>query len=90
MNDIRFIRDEDKSRANKRKHKVAFDEAQTVFMDEGAIRYFDPDHSADEDRFIMRGMRFALHHSPLSWAGRISFFFDFGRDYPRCAHKKVV
>jgi uncharacterized protein len=60
MNDIRFEWDENKSRENKRKHKVAFDEAQTVFVDENAIRFFDPDHSADEDRFIMLGMSFAL------------------------------
>ncbi len=60
MNDIRFEWDENKSRANKRKHKVAFDEAQTVFVDENAIRFFDPDHSADEDRFIMLGMSFTL------------------------------
>jgi len=27
-----------------------------VFYDENAIRYFDPDHSDDEDRFLMVGM----------------------------------
>jgi uncharacterized protein len=60
MNDIRFEWDENKSRENKRKHRVALDEAQTVFVDENAIRFFDPDHSADEDRFIMLGMSFTL------------------------------
>jgi uncharacterized protein len=60
MNDIRFEWDENKSRENQRKHKVAFDEAQTVFVDENAIRFFDPDHSAEEDRFIMLGMSFIL------------------------------
>jgi len=60
MNDIRFEWDEAKSRENKRKHKVAFEEAQTVFLDENAIRFFDPDHSQDEDRFIMLGMSFML------------------------------
>jgi uncharacterized DUF497 family protein len=49
-----------KSRENKRKHGVSFDEAQTVFLDENAIRYYDPDHSEDEDRFIMLGMSFKL------------------------------
>ena len=43
-----------------RKHKVSFEEAQTVFLDENAIRFFDPDHSRDEDRFIMLGMSFTL------------------------------
>ncbi|MBT3194485.1 MAG: BrnT family toxin [Verrucomicrobia bacterium] len=34
--------------------------AQTVFLDENAIRFFDPDHSQDEDRFLMLGMSFTL------------------------------
>jgi uncharacterized protein len=29
---------------------------KTVFYDENAIRYFDPDHSGDEDRFLMVGV----------------------------------
>ncbi len=60
MNDIRFEWDKKKSRENKRRHGVSFEEAQTVFLDENAIRYFDPDHSHDEDRFIMLGMSFKL------------------------------
>ena len=60
MNDIRFEWDEKKSRENKRKHKVSFEEAQTVFLDENAIRFFDPDHSKDEDRFLMLGLSFTL------------------------------
>ncbi len=60
MGYIRFEWDERKSRQNKRKHGVSFDEAQTVFLDENAIRYHDPDHSEDEDRFIMLGMSFKL------------------------------
>lgn len=42
------------------RHKVSFEEAQTVFYDENAIRYFDPDHSDDEDHFLMLGMSFTL------------------------------
>ena len=60
MNEIRFDWDETKNAANIKKHGVSFDEAQTVFLDENAIRYFDPDHSQDEDRFIMLGMSFKL------------------------------
>lgn len=60
MSNIVFEWDERKSRENKRKHKLSFEEAQTVFLDENAIRYFDPDHSQDEDRFIMLGMSFML------------------------------
>ena len=60
MKNIRFEWDEAKNATNIKKHGVSFDEAQTVFLDENAIRYFDPDHSQDEDRFIMLGMSFKL------------------------------
>jgi uncharacterized protein len=42
---ISFSWDDEKNETNKKKHGVSFDEAKTVFYDEGAIRYFDPDHS---------------------------------------------
>ncbi len=60
MNDLLFDWDETKGRDNVKKHGVSFEEAQTVFFDEYAVRYFDPDHSQDEDRFIMLGMSFKL------------------------------
>lgn len=60
MSDLRFEWDEKKNRENRRKHKISFEEAQTVFLDENAIRYFDPDHSADEDRFLLLGISFTL------------------------------
>jgi hypothetical protein len=60
MHDVRIEWDETKNRANRRKHGVSFEEAQTVFFDENAIRYFDPDHSRDEDRFLMLGMSWKL------------------------------
>lgn len=60
MNDLHFEWDEKKNKENIRKHGVPFEEAQTVFLDENAVRFFDPDHSQDEDRFIMLGMSFKL------------------------------
>ncbi len=60
MSEIRFEWDNQKSQKNKRKHNVSFEEAQSVFLDEHAIRFFDPDHSGDEDRFLMLGMSFSL------------------------------
>ena len=60
MGDIHFDWDERKNRENQRKHKVSFEEAQTVFLDENAVRFFDPDHSEDEDRFILLGISFKL------------------------------
>ena len=60
MNDIRFDWDRAKAALNRRKHGVSFEEAQTVFYDENAIEFFDPDHSDKEDRFIMLGVSFKL------------------------------
>lgn len=60
MDGIRFEWDETKNRGNKRKHGMSFEEAQTVFLDEHAVRYYDPNHSRDEDRFIMLGMSLRL------------------------------
>jgi len=57
---LRFEYDQATSRTNRRKHGVSFEEAQTVFFDENAIRYFDPDHSVNEDRFLMLGMSWTL------------------------------
>ena len=53
---IEFIWDEDKNKSNKKKHGIFFDEASSVFYDEEAIEYFDPDHSDQEDRFLLLGM----------------------------------
>jgi len=60
MNELRFEWDERKKKANIKKHDVSFDEARTIFYDENAIQFFDPDHSEDEDRFILLGMSFKL------------------------------
>jgi uncharacterized DUF497 family protein len=53
MNELRFEWDERKNRANVAKHQVSFDEAKTVFGDTNARVIGDPDHSDDEDRFII-------------------------------------
>ena len=60
MSDLRFEWDEAKSRANKRKHGVSFEEAASVFYDENALLMADPDHSEDEDRFLLLGLSFQL------------------------------
>jgi uncharacterized DUF497 family protein len=56
MNTIRFVWDERKNADNKRKHGVAFEEGQTVFSDDYALFMHDPDHSEDEDRFLLLGL----------------------------------
>ena len=56
MKRISFSWDENKNLSNQDKHGVSFEEAKTVFYDDHALEYFDPDHSQDEDRFILLGM----------------------------------
>ncbi len=60
MNELRVEWDERKEKANIKKHDVSFNEARTIFYDENAIQFFDPDHSKDEDRFILLGISFNL------------------------------
>lgn len=56
MGGMKFVWDTRKEKTNLSKHGVSFEEATTVFFDEYAIEYFDPDHSDNEDRFIMLGI----------------------------------
>lgn len=60
MADIEFAWNPAKAAANKRKHHVSFSEAQTVFYDEEALLLADPDHSEEEDRFILLGLSASL------------------------------
>ena len=60
MKPLRFTWDKSKSKANQKKHGISFEEAQTVFFDENAIEFFDPDHSQSEDRFLLLGLRSSL------------------------------
>ena len=55
MKKINFSWDKNKAKLNLIKHQVSFEEAQTVFSDDNARLIFDPDHSEDEDRFILLG-----------------------------------
>ena len=60
MADLHFEWDAAKAAANHRKHGVSFEEAQTVFTDEHALLIDDPEHSQDEDRFILLGFSLQL------------------------------
>ena len=52
---IKFEWNPSKNKANQLKHKVSFEEAQTVFDDRNAVTLFDEDNSFDENRFIIIG-----------------------------------
>lgn len=55
MDELKFEWDENKNSINKAKHNVSFEEAKTVFYDEFALIIDDPEHSVEEDRFIILG-----------------------------------
>ena len=55
MEEIKFEWDENKNEINKAKHKISFEEAKTVFYDEAALIIDDPEHSSEEQRFIILG-----------------------------------
>ena len=56
MSAIKFEWDEKKDRINKTQHGISFEEAETIFADENGLIIYDPDHSDEEDRFILLGL----------------------------------
>lgn len=58
MDQLHFEWNTRKANANQKKHGVSFDEAKSVFFDENAIQFYDPDHAEEEDRFLLLGMSF--------------------------------
>jgi uncharacterized protein len=60
MERLRVEWDAAKAAANARKHGVSFAEAESVFSDDHALVLDDPDHSDEEDRFLLLGLSAAL------------------------------
>ena len=56
MTDLRIEWDRRKALANERKHGIAFTDAATAFTDEFGLVISDPDHSDEEDRFLLLAM----------------------------------
>ena len=52
---MRFEWDRAKAEANRRKHRVSFDDATTIFFDPLSVTIADPDHSSGERRFVTMG-----------------------------------
>ena len=57
---LRFEWEPKKAAASRRKHGVSFEDAQTVFVEENAKLIDDPDHSDEEDRFVLLGLSSSL------------------------------
>jgi uncharacterized protein len=52
---MQFEWDENKAERNLSKYKVSFEEAKTVFDDPLYVDFYDPDHSGDEERYLIIG-----------------------------------
>lgn len=72
MKNIEFEWDETKNEANKKKHKIAFEDATTVFYDPNALIIPDTEHSAEEDRFLILGMSATINLLVVSHCYRAS------------------
>jgi len=59
MSEIHFRWDPSKNETNQKKHGVSFEEAQTAFFDESAMKFFDSEDS-NEERFLLLGQSFIL------------------------------
>jgi uncharacterized DUF497 family protein len=57
---MNFEWNQNKATANLEKHGVSFEEARTVFADEFGRYMHDPDHSIEEDRFLLLGLSNSL------------------------------
>lgn len=53
---MEFVWNSRKASSNQRKHGVSFDEAQSAFLDESARLISDPEHSGDEERYVLLGL----------------------------------
>lgn len=60
MKSLTFEWDATKALSNVKKHGITFEEAKTVFDDDFARLLHDPDHSEEEERFILLGMSYTL------------------------------
>jgi len=67
---MRFEWDRRKAKSNAKKHWLSFDEAATVFGDPLALTFEDPDHSAEEDRFLTFGISGSGKFTVVSHAPR--------------------
>ena len=50
-----FEWDKSKAAANLSKHSVSFEEAKTIFNDPLYVDFYDPDHSDNEERYLIVG-----------------------------------
>ena len=67
---LTFEWDADKARNNEQKHGVTFLEASEVFDDDHSSSVQDPDHSADEQRYLIFGISKQGKHLVVAYTER--------------------
>lgn len=65
-----FEWDSEKARTNAEKHGVTFFEASEVFDDDHSLTVRDPDHSTDENRYLIFGMSKSGRYLVVSYTER--------------------
>lgn len=73
MTELRFEWDPRKSASKAKKHKVTFEEARSAFADPNGLVIDDPDHSQDEERFILLGLSYAVRLLVVCHVYRLDF-----------------
>jgi uncharacterized protein len=66
-----FEWDEIKEHTNQRKHGISFLEASEVFADEHSSCVLDPDHSYNEERYLLFGVSLKGNYLVVSFTERI-------------------
>ena len=66
-----FEWDETKARSNQRKHGVSFLEATEVFSDDYSSCVHDPDHSYNEERYLLFGVSLKGNHLVVSFTEKL-------------------
>lgn len=67
---MRYEWDENKNKINQKKHGISFEEAATVFEREDSVIFDDPDHSIEEERFLIIGFSCVLNLLVVCWCER--------------------
>lgn len=67
---MKFAWDRKKAADNLQKHYISFEEAQTVFDDPLYVDFYDPDHSDNEDRYLLIGVSSRGHLLIVSYTER--------------------
>ncbi len=76
---LRFRWDPRKAASNLKKHAVSFEEAATAFADSLSLTIPDPDHSGDEERFLLIGVTYRARAVVVALSSEATIFVSSAR-----------